>query len=172
VEELLVGVAEFGQGGVEFDVEGVIGVSYRPRFALCPVDQAKVTAARPAVVGDVASSDPVGPGQSGVDRHIVQPAPESQHRLRHDVVDCIGVDAPTNVSLNRLIDLRGEGLEALSRRASVRRAPVHAYSTPTEYREVPESPGRAATGRGGGFPPQSFGADREVCSCPAAVVIS
>jgi hypothetical protein len=50
VEQFPIGVAEFGEGGVEFGVEGVVAVGHRARLAFGPVDEAEVTAAGAAVV--------------------------------------------------------------------------------------------------------------------------
>jgi hypothetical protein len=120
VEELPVGIGEFGNGSVQFGVEGRVAGERRARLAFGSVDEAEVAAVSATVVGHMTSSDAVGPRQSGGGRDFVQPTPQRQHRLRHNVVDCSWIDASAHIALDRFVHLSSERLEALPGCAGVR----------------------------------------------------
>jgi hypothetical protein len=114
VEKLTIRVGECSECRVEFCIERALSSRSRSRFGFNASDELEVAARGAAMVCDVAAGNAVGPGESGVGRDIFESTPQGHHGVGHDIVDRIGVDPTTNVTLDGFVDLGGEILECLS----------------------------------------------------------
>jgi hypothetical protein len=113
VEKLTIRIGECSECGVEVCIERTVLYRSGSRFGFDASDELEAAAGGAAMVCDVAAGHAVGPGESGVGRDIFESTPQGHHGVGHDIVDRIGVDPTTNVTLDGFVDLGGEILELL-----------------------------------------------------------
>ena len=72
----------------------------------------QVTGAGPTPVGQGPPRHPIGPGEDLSLGRVVETTPDGEKDVGEDIFGVVGLDAAPYVTLQRLEDLRGDGLEA------------------------------------------------------------